>query len=314
VTIGFPPTEAVQPAQVNSTPSASPIEHAGQPLRFVGEGHRIWSEPTGAAINSSSSNSSSRTGSVQTSSSALAGRTFRGAAGLTPASADPNASLHIHPPHRRFPPINNYPGFGTFGFGSPYYYGSPYYFGDPFFFANSFTGFEFGSVWVPCNSAGGIGFLCAPYNSDYGYQLPYDSLMSVGTDTGTQSQEIFSPYSPSYPPAEENSSTNAASPDEYVLFLKNGSVYVVNDYWFEDGKLVYSTATGQDSVNLDQIDMQKTLDVNAKRGLVFTLRPAPPNPDTAPQQSEPPAPQNDRQPQPNQNAPAPANPNQAPQP
>lgn len=129
--------------------------------------------------------------------------------------------------------------------------------------------------------------------------------MSVGADNQTQSQEIFSPYSPSLPAQEEN--TNGASPDEYVLYLKDGSVYVVNDYWFADGKLVYSTATGQESVDMDRIDMQKTLDVNAKRGLVFTLRPAAPQPDQNGPQTTPAAPQNDQNAPGNQGA-APAQP------
>ena len=154
------------------------------------------------------------------------------------------------------------------------------------------------------------------YNGDYGYEQPYTSTMIGGTETETQSQQIFSPYSPALPPAEEN---NTPSPNEFVLYLKDGSVYVVNDYWYADGRLVYTTANGQASIDLDRIDMQKTLDVNAKRGLVFTLRPAQPNTmPSQPDQAQPPdqnapaqpnatPPQPDQQPQPNQAAaPAPA--------
>ncbi len=190
-------------------------------------------------------------------------------------------------------------------FGSPFYYGDPFFFGDPFF------GFQFGSVFVPCNGFGAA-FQCMQYNSNYGYEPPFTSTMIGGTETETQSQEIFSPYSPALPQPEEN--TNGPSPNEYVLYLKDGAVYVVNDYWYDDGKLVYSTATGQDSVDLDRIDMQKTLDVNAKRGLVFTLRPAPqaaPPDATSPDQNLPAQPnatppQPDQQAQPNQTAPAPS--------
>ena len=152
------------------------------------------------------------------------------------------------------------------------------------------------------------------YNSNYYFEQPFTSTMIGGTETQTQTQEIFSPYSPALPSSEENN--NAPSPNEYVLYLKNGAVYVVSDYWYDDGKLVYSTSTGQDSVALDQIDMQKTLDVNAKRGLVFTLRPAPqpapsdqnaqPDQGAAPAQPNSPQPQPGQQPPPDQNAPAPA--------
>ena len=220
------------------------------------------------------------------------------------ATAVPVAPPHITPPHLRVPPGVIRPGFGTFGFGgfggfgSGFFFGSPYYFGNPFFFGDPFFGYGIGSVWVPCNGYG-PGLQCMAYNGDYGYEQPYTSTMIGGTETETQSQQIFSPYSPALPPAEEN---NTASPNEFVLYLKDGSVYVVNDYWYADGRLVYTTSNGQDTIDLDRLDIQKTLDVNAKRGMVFTLRPAPQ--DAPPDQGAEPA-QPDQQPQPNQTGPAP---------
>ena len=92
-----------------------------------------------------------------------------------------------------------------------------------------------------------------------------------------------------------------------VLFLKDGTVYAITDYWIADNKLHYITNYGgENSIPLDQLDMQRTVDVNAKRGINITLRPSPqsqqaatapdaqPTPDAAPQSAPapnaPPAP------------------------
>jgi hypothetical protein len=73
-----------------------------------------------------------------------------------------------------------------------------------------------------------------------------------------------------------------------VLFLKDGTVYAITDYWIADNKLHYVTNYGgENSIPLDQLDMQRTVDANAKRGINITLRPTPqqqvpPEPDAAP--------------------------------
>lgn len=282
VAVGFPAPEPSQVGQANSAVATSIAPQPGAAVRFFGEGHEIFSEPTGVSTASSSSSGSKIPGA------------FRGPAGFAPASTLPPARPPIVPPHIRVPIIVA-PGFGPFGFGG-FGYGFGYGFGSPFFFGDPFLGFQYGSVFQPCDGFG-LGFQCAPYNAYYNYEQPFTSTMIAGpeTDTETQSQQIFSPYSPGYPPPQENN--NGPSANEYVLYLKDGSVYVVNDYWYSDGKLVYSTGSGEASVDLESIDMQKTLDVNAKRGLVFTLRPAP--------QPSAPTDQNSAAP-PDQNAPAPA--------
>lgn len=261
--------------------SALPGNAAGVPSRrFFGDGHQIWTEPARTG-----------TSSATTGSSVTSGRVFNGPAGFMPGGVGLVGPNHFYPPGHFHGPIIIGPGFGFgYGYGSPFY-GSAFGFGSGFFFGNPFIGFQYGSVWVPCNGFG-PGLQCAPFNYYYnnGYDSSYDSsynsVISGGPEpyTETQSQEIYSPYSPGLPPAEENSSGSSAN--EYLLYLKDGAVYMVSDYWFADGKLVYSTSSGQESVDLDRIDMQKTLDVNAKRGLVFTLRPEPPQSPVSPQNDQ----------------------------
>ena len=61
-----------------------------------------------------------------------------------------------------------------------------------------------------------------------------------------------------------------------LLFLKNGWMGGLTDYWVEDGRLHYVTSYGgEDSVPLAQIDFDRTVGLNAERGVEFVLRPRP---------------------------------------
>ncbi len=49
-----------------------------------------------------------------------------------------------------------------------------------------------------------------------------------------------------------------------------------SDYWLADGKLHYIVNyAGESTVDLDDVDLQRTVDENAKRGVRFTLKPGP---------------------------------------
>jgi len=69
------------------------------------------------------------------------------------------------------------------------------------------------------------------------------------------------------------------SPDEKssaTLYLTDGSSLVAGDYWLTDGKLHYVTATGvENTVDVGQLDLQRTVDENAKLGIAFSLKPVP---------------------------------------
>ena len=86
-------------------------------------------------------------------------------------------------------------------------------------------------------------------------------------------------WGPSAPPEETGGgggASSSSSDNEVVLFLKDGTVYAITDYWIADNKLHYITNYGgENSIPLDQLDMQRTVDVNAKRGINITLRPSP---------------------------------------
>jgi hypothetical protein len=100
---------------------------------------------------------------------------------------------------------------------------------------------------------------------------------------------IYEPISPPYPVtvypflygypdlgavgAETNVGTEFT---EILLYLKDGSVYSVAKYSVSDGKLQYTTSGGiENSIDVDRLDLQKTIDANAARGVKFSLEPTP---------------------------------------
>jgi hypothetical protein len=70
----------------------------------------------------------------------------------------------------------------------------------------------------------------------------------------------------------------AERPDIPQLFLKDGTTLFVNDYWVVDDQLHFTIIEDEGMkpaehvVPFDDLDLQKTIDVNTKRGFRFMLR------------------------------------------
>ena len=57
-----------------------------------------------------------------------------------------------------------------------------------------------------------------------------------------------------------------------ILFLNDGSSYGVTDYWLANGELHYvTTYGGENKIPVEELDLQRTVDANATRGVNFTL-------------------------------------------
>lgn len=147
-----------------------------------------------------------------------------------------------------FPP----PGFGRFGF--------------PFF------GFGFGwglnsGLWPYCGPYLNWTYGCAgsPY---YDYDFGYNSF-SPGPGYTQPQMEIEN--QPVYFYGEANS--------QFVqLYMSDGTVYNVTDYWLVNGELHFKmveengTKLAEHTIDFSQLDLQKTIDVNTARGFRFVLR------------------------------------------
>jgi hypothetical protein len=61
-----------------------------------------------------------------------------------------------------------------------------------------------------------------------------------------------------------------------LLYLKDGTTYAASDYWLQDGVLHYTVNYGgENTLNMDEIDLQRTVNENARRGINFSLHPNP---------------------------------------
>lgn len=222
--------------------------------------------------------------------------------------------FRFHPPFGVFP-FRNFGfdfDFDDFFFQNPFFFNN-FFFRNPFFFNNfnpffsndfffrrpffgcfgcgfGFGGLGFGGLgfglnfgfgapllWGPGWPAyGGLGY---PYAPPYGYSLPYAygpayNSPSVGAPSDNTSA----------PETSGRTAKSAENPSAMVvLYLKDGTRYSLRDSWLADGKLHYTAADGSEGVlDLEAIDLQRTVDENADRGVPFTLKPNPtsskPNP------------------------------------
>jgi hypothetical protein len=235
VTIGFPP-----PGGAAGWRPIAPI-HDGGVLSFSGQGHDIWQNNSDAG--------DMRPGS----SSAL-------------LESRPAEAQGPHP----FPPRRFHGGF----FGPGYGYGYGYGFGG--FYPWSFgLGLGFGAICDPLWD-----FDCDAYGyPGYGYYGPDAPGLYLDSSSGDDSaaaaaSQGYGVYS-SQDTGPDNSSA-ASTSGTTVLYLNDGTSFAVTDYWVADYKLHYLTDGARENViDLDQVDVQRTVDENAARGVNFTLRPAP---------------------------------------
>ena len=159
---------------------------------------------------------------------------------------------------RGFPIVPRPARFGTprFGFRRRpiFLFSNPAFFGVPFF---SF-GFGFDSLlWPGCGQLWGWGVGCNDLSLyQYGAQ-------NYVTPQGYESSLYL---------------YGGEGPDRILLYLKDGNVYSVTDYWVVDGQLHFTMMdeSGMKSaervIGFDELDLQTTIDINSKRGFRLVLR------------------------------------------
>jgi len=141
----------------------------------------------------------------------------------------------------------------------------------------------FNFAFGPC---GGFGYgFGLGYGYGYGYGAGY-GYWGGGYDINPadfNAQDVTAPNpwmgDYVYEGSEEAAQVEAATAPGplTVIYFKDGSSYGVRDYWMDAGKLHYVTSYGgENSVDADRVDLQRTVDENAKNGIDFTLRPAQP--------------------------------------
>ena len=193
----------------------------------------------------------------------------RGVTGHNPSSFAGRIPRGPHTPPfpvgPRFPGRPIFPIFGPPGFG---------FFGSPFFGLG--LGFGFNSIWWPsCGPYWGWGYGCnaMPY---YDYAPDYEPGYE-GNGLEAQMENQSGPEMYEYPSATSPIFVYGEEGRELVqLYLKDGTVYNVTDYWLVNDQLHCTTVEGASTVehvfNFGELDLQKTIDVNTARGFKFVLR------------------------------------------
>jgi hypothetical protein len=216
-----------------------------------------------------------------------------GAAGLHGAILQPpGAQIIFAPAPRRSPrrtevfPLGDrflfFPPQAGFGFGARASFGFPRH---PFFFKDDCIagGFLFDPFFIGGFSASFIGsssFL--PFNNQMPYYVPRDSTAEAQPAQPSNATGLNESRGGTQNPATKNAALgNEAKTEQPVtlLQLRDGSMYGLVAYWVEDGQLHYTTTYGgQNSLELDRIDLEITVQLNADRGIQFELHPHTPAP------------------------------------
>jgi hypothetical protein len=123
------------------------------------------------------------------------------------------------------------------------------------------------------------------YSISYGDNGNYSSSDNGPVDNGSGSYNA-APVAPdnsgviAEPQGSPNDNPNtgnvSSSRPTVLLYLKDGTTYAASDYWLQDGQLHYIVNYGGEStLDMDDLDLQRTVNENARRGVNFSLHPNP---------------------------------------
>jgi hypothetical protein len=145
----------------------------------------------------------------------------------------------------------------------------------PIIFWPGFFGLGYNAFWFPnCNGFLGWGYGCGAFTLYDGY-----APEPVSPPDGNPPAENFAADNFSADNLGEEGGIGVQLPQTFLLYLKDGSVFAISGYTVSDGKLHYKTGYGdQNDIDLNLLDLQKTIDENAQRGVTFTLTPPNPGP------------------------------------
>jgi hypothetical protein len=156
-------------------------------------------------------------------------------------------------------------------------------------------GWGWGGFWGPAWGWGpyyGLGYYpwgWPGYYDDPGYSINYGDNGNysssdngpVDNNSGNYNAGPVAPDNPAdvAPPSPNDNPVTgdvSASRPTVLLYLKDGTTYAASDYWLQDGMLHYTVNYGGEStLNMDDLDLQRTVNENARRGINFSLHPNP---------------------------------------
>ncbi len=108
----------------------------------------------------------------------------------------------------------------------------------------------------------------------YGYygDPSYDS----GASSDLTGSDMSAEPSDNYQDTNPVTGNVAESTPTVLMYLKDGTVFPASDYWVADNRLHFRVDYGgENTIDIDQLDLQRTVDENAKRNIRFALKPQP---------------------------------------
>jgi hypothetical protein len=171
---------------------------------------------------------------------------------------------------RRFPFHRFHHGFG-FPFRSPFF-GFGFFHRELGCFPRPF----FSPFFFPFAPVLGGTFLTVPSTVVYAEGLPRADQQLEQVPSEDYYGQTYQSAAEPQPTDQQPAASRQASRLPTLLQLKNGLMYGLTDYWFEDGRLHYITSYGgENSVLLEEIDFDKTVQLNSERGVELVLRSKP---------------------------------------
>ena len=288
-------SSAAKPAPANGANSmpAGNIKSEGSatnaPAHFAA-GNNTWVEPPKAAASTTGKVNYYGPANVNASRPYVPlSTTTRGAVTTAHGAAVVSAQHPYQPigPGYNYYPYYPYPYFGY----NPFYGGLGFGWGgfgpcNPFWgcggYGNGF-GFGFGYGY---GYGGGFGSIGGSYPSSYNSGWTDESAEDSESKTSPDDPSSYTISANPSAKAPDTAASNELSdlppvnadqqPTYVLLFLKDGSNFAVSDYWLSGGKLHYVTSYGgENAIDEAQLDLQRTVNENAPRGVTFSLRPQP---------------------------------------
>lgn len=174
-------------------------------------------------------------------------------------------------------------GWGCGDWGWPYWdwnAGCPGYWGVGWGYSGWGPSYGYDNAWVWDNNNTNNSGNYSDYTGDMDNQNYDDSNVPNDDDQAVQ-----------VPPQADTNTTTAIDPESKptVLYMKDGTTFQVTSYWSSGNTLHYlNSQGGVNTINVDQLDIPRTVDENAKQGVRFSVTPEQkPSPDTTPKITTP---------------------------
>ncbi len=162
------------------------------------------------------------------------------------------------------------PGWG-FGWGPSYGWYDPWWNWPPPYYTYPYP-IDFPGSW-------GAPYDSTPSNDNYNNNDNNgndDSLYGPYSSNGYTGMHQSTPFALGTPVTNPVTANVAISAPTVLVYLKDGTMLAANEYWLADGQFHYTVKYGGENViGMDQVDVQKSIDENLKRGVKFTLKARP---------------------------------------